>query len=293
MRGIILAGGSGTRLYPVTKSVSKQLLNVYDKPMIYYPLSVLMMAGIRDILIITTEKDQVQFKTLLGDGRDFGINISYTIQPSPDGLAQAFILGKEFIGDDASVMILGDNIFYGSGLDLELKRAVLNAYDGYATIFGYQVKDPERFGIMEVDNDKKVIGVEEKPKYPKSDFAITGLYFYPKGVSEKAINVKPSLRGELEITTLNDMYLKEQKLKACLLDDGYVWFDTGTFDSMKDAIDFVSSIQKNKDKVICCPEVIAYNNGWLSYDQVDASFRLMEKNSYGQYLKKILINNRK
>lgn len=292
MKGIILAGGSGTRLYPITKGVSKQLLNVYDKPMIYYPLSVLMLAGIRDILIITTPKDQAQFKELLGDGSELGVNISYTVQPSPDGLAQAFLLGEEFIDGEESAMILGDNIFYGSGLELELKRAVENAYNGYATIFGYQVKDPERFGIMEVDKEKRVLSVEEKPKNPKSDFAITGLYFYPKGVSKKAIMVKPSLRGELEITTLNDMYLQDGKLKACLLNDGYAWFDTGTFDSMKDAIDFVSSVQNNKDKVICCPEVIAYQNGWLDDDELEKSATLMQKNSYGQYLKKVLVNKK-
>ena len=288
MKGIILAGGSGTRLYPITKATSKQLLNVYDKPMVYYPLSVLMQAGIRDVLVITTPEDQVHFKRLLGDGGDLGINIAYTVQPSPDGLAQAFILGEEFIGDEACAMVLGDNIFYGSGLREKLKQAVENTYDGYATIFGYQVKDPERFGIMEVDKNRNVLSVEEKPLHPKSDYAITGLYFYPKGVSAKAKEVKPSARGELEITTLNDMYLQEGNLKAGLLNDGYTWFDTGTFDSMKDAIDFVSSIQKNKDKVICCPEVIAYKNGWLSDEQLEDSATLMGKNSYGQYLKKIL-----
>lgn len=291
MKGIILAGGSGTRLYPITKATSKQLLNVYDKPMIYYPLSVLMQAGIRDILVITTPDDQEHFKRLLGDGFDLGVNITYTVQPSPDGLAQAFILGKKFIDDEACAMVLGDNIFYGSGLEQELRQAVENANHGYATIFGYQVKDPERFGIMEVDKSHNVLSVEEKPLHPKSDYAITGLYFYPKGVSEKASEVKPSARGELEITTLNDMYLREGDLKACLLNDGYTWFDTGTFDSMKDAIDFVSSVQKNKDKVVCCPEVIAYRNGWLSDEQLEYSATLMGKNSYGQYLRKIL--NRK
>ena len=211
MKGIILAGGSGTRLYPITKAVSKQLLDVYDKPMIYYPLSVLMQAGIKDILVITTPSDQEQFIRLLGNGNELGVNISYTIQPSPDGLAQAFILGKEFIGDDECAMVLGDNIFYGSGLEKKLKQAVENTKTGYATIFGYQVKDPERFGIMEVDSNKNVISVEEKPLKPKSDYAITGLYFYPKGVSEMASEVTPSARGELEITTLNDMYLKKKK----------------------------------------------------------------------------------
>lgn len=287
MKGIILAGGAGTRLYPITKATSKQLLNVYDKPMIYYPLSVLMQAGIKDILVITTPQDQERFKELLSDGSELGINISYTIQPSPDGLAQAFILGEDFIGDDECAMILGDNIFYGSGLEKELQQAVKNAKEGYATIFGYQVKDPQRFGIMEVDEHHNVISVEEKPLQPKSDFAITGLYFYPKGVSQKAKEVTPSKRGELEITTLNDMYLQEGKLKAGLLNDGYTWFDTGTFDSMKEAIDFVSSIQKNKDKVICCPEAIAYQNGWLTKEELEKAANIMSKNSYGQYLSKL------
>lgn len=288
MKGIILAGGSGTRLYPITKGVSKQLLNVYDKPMIYYPLSVLMQAGIKDILVITTKEDQENFKRVLGDGSKFGINLNYIIQPSPDGLAQAFILGEEFIGDDSCAMVLGDNIFYGNGLEDVLKEASNNAQDGYATIFGYQVKDPQRFGIMEIDKNNNVISVEEKPTNPKSDYAITGLYFYPKGVSEKASQVKPSKRGELEITTLNDMYLQDGTLKACLLNDGYAWFDTGTFDSMKDAIDFVSSVQKNKDKVVCCPEAIAYNNGWLTDEQLENSANIMQKNSYGKYLSKLL-----
>ena len=288
MKGIILAGGAGTRLYPITKATSKQLLNVYDKPMIYYPLSVLMQAGIKDILVITTPQDQERFKELLSDGSELGINISYTIQPSPDGLAQAFILGEEFIGDDECAMILGDNIFYGSGLEKELDQAVKNTKEGYATIFGYQVKDPQRFGIMEVDKNHNVISVEEKPENPKSDFAITGLYFYPKGVSQKAKQVTPSARGELEITTLNDMYLQEGQLKAALLNDGYTWFDTGTFDSMKEAIDFVSSIQKNKDKVICCPEAIAYQNDWLTKEELEKTANIMSKNSYGKYLKKVI-----
>lgn len=288
MKGIILAGGSGTRLYPITKATSKQLLNVYDKPMIYYPLSVLMQAGIRDILVITTPQDQEKFQNLLGDGSDLGVRITYTVQPSPDGLAQAFLLGEQFIGEDACAMVLGDNIFYGSGLEKKLVQAVQNAYDGYATIFGYQVRDPERFGILEIDEHQNVVSVEEKPEHPKSDFAITGLYFYPKGVSKLAKNVKPSTRGELEITTLNDIYLKEEKLKACLLGDGYTWFDTGTFDSMKDAIDYVSSIQNNRDIVICCPEAIAYQKGWLTREQLSQSAELMKKNSYGKYLKKIL-----
>lgn len=295
MKGIILAGGSGTRLYPMTKATSKQLLNIYDKPMIYYPLSVLMEAGIKDILVITTPKDQESFEGLLGSGEELGINISYTVQPSPDGLAQAFILGEKFIGEEPCAMVLGDNIFYGSGLDYELEQAVKNAYDGKATIFGYQVKDPERFGIMEVDDEGNVLSVEEKPQKPKSDYAITGLYFYPKGVSKKAKEVTPSARGELEITTLNDMYLKEENLMARQLNDGYTWFDTGTFDSMKDAIDYVSSIQKNRDKVICCPEAIAFEKGWLTKEQLSESAKIMSKNSYGQYLSKLVEkeNNKK
>lgn len=288
MKGIILAGGSGTRLYPITKAVSKQLLNVYDKPMIYYPLSTLMQAGIKDILLITTPIDQEGFKRLLGDGSEFGVNITYAVQPSPDGLAQAFIIGREFIGSDACAMVLGDNIFYGNGFEDLLINASNNANDGYATIFGVHVKDPERFGIMEIDNNKNVLSVEEKPLLPKSDLAITGLYFYPKGVSDKASMVKPSKRNELEITSLIDMYLEEGKLKACLLGEGYTWFDTGTEESMADATAMIRSIQNNKDKVICCPEVIAYNQGWLSKEKLEASACEMKKNKYGKYLKKVL-----
>ena len=292
MKGIILAGGSGTRLYPITEGTSKQLVPVYDKPMIYYPLSVLMQAGIRDILVITTSENQDNFKRVLGDGSKFGINLSYIIQPSPDGLAQAFILGEEFIGSDACAMVLGDNIFYGNGLEDVLKEAVKNAHDGYATIFGYQVKDPERFGIMEIDSNNNVVSVEEKPAHPKSDFAITGLYFYPKGVSALAKEVKPSKRGELEITTLNDMYLQKDILKAGLLGDGYTWFDTGTFDSLLDASNMVRSIQNNKDKVICCPEIIAYHNEWLNEQELEKRAELLQKNSYGKYLKKVLEKRR-
>ena len=288
MKGIILAGGSGTRLYPITKATSKRLLIVYDKPMVYYPLSVLMQAGIRDILVITTPKDQERFEELLGDGSDLGVNISYTVQPSPDGLAQAFILGEEFIGNEPCAMVLGDNIFYGNGLEDLLKEATNNAFLGYATIFGYQVRDPERFGIMEIDDECNVISVEEKPEHPKSDHAITGLYFYPSGVSKMASQVKPSKRGELEITTLNDMYLQEQKLKACLMGEGYTWFDTGT-----DAADMIRSIQNNKDRIICCPEVIAYNNGWLSDEKMEKSADLMSKNKYGKYLKRVLEKGKK
>ena len=296
MKGIILAGGSGTRLYPITEGQSKQLANIYDKPMIYYPLSVLMEANIKDILIITTKEDSENFKRVLGDGSKFGVNLTYTIQPSPDGLAQAFILGEKFIGDDACAMVLGDNIFYGSGLSDILKNGVDNALDGYATIFGYQVKDPERFGIMEISESESgtyVLSVEEKPEHPKSDYAITGLYFYPKGVSQLAKEVKPSARGELEITTLNDMYLKSNLLKACLLGDGYTWFDTGTFDSLLDASNMIRSIQNNRDNVICCPEAIAYEKGWLSDELMDERANLMRKNSYGRYLKKVLEKGRK
>ena len=292
MKGIILAGGSGTRLYPITEGTSKQLVPVYDKPMIYYPLSVLMEAGIRDILIITTPEDQGSFKRLLGDGSRLGINLNYTIQPSPDGLAQAFILGREFIGNSACAMVLGDNIFYGSGLTGLLQEAKKNAIDGSATIFGYQVKDPERFGIMEFneldDGTAQVISVEEKPEHPKSDYAITGLYFYPKGVSDLASKIKPSARGELEITTLNDMYLQQENLKACLLGDGYTWFDTGTFDSLIDASNMIRTIQNNRDKVICCPEAIAYSNNWISKDEVKGRAELLKKNTYGKYLNKMI-----
>ena len=287
VKGIILAGGTGTRLYPITEATSKQLVPVYDKPMIFYPLSVLMQAGIRDILVITTKEDQQGFIRLLGDGHQFGISISYIIQPSPDGLAQAFILGEDFIGDNPCAMVLGDNIYYGNGLEKELQKAVNNAENGYATIFGYQVKDPERFGIMEIDMYNNVLSVEEKPKVPKSDYAITGLYFYPKGVSQKAKEVKPSARGELEITSLNDMYLKENKLKASILGEGYTWFDTGTFESLLEASSMIRTIENNKSIVICCPEYIGYTNGWLSLDSFSKRAILLNKNSYGNYLMKV------
>ena len=284
IKGIILAGGTGTRLYPITEATSKQLLPIYDKPMIYYPLSVLMQAGIKDILIITTKEDQDNFKRLLKDGHQFGINLSYIIQPSPDGLAQAFILGKEFIGDNPCAMILGDNIYYGNGLEKELKKATDNASNGYATIFGYKVKDPERFGIMEIDKYNNVLSVEEKPLYPKSDYAITGLYFYPKGVSDIAKTVKPSARGELEITSLNDIYLKNKLLKSSILGEGYTWFDTGTFESLLDASNMIRTIENNKDSVICCPEIIAYDNNWISKEELLERGKLLSKNSYGKYL---------
>ena len=287
IKGIILAGGSGTRLYPITEASSKQLLPVYDKPMIYYPLSVLMQAGIKDILIITTKEDQPCFKRLLKDGSQFGINLSYIIQSSPDGLAQAFILGEEFIGDNPCAMILGDNIYYGNGMERELSRAVTNAIEGYATIFGYKVRDPERFGIMEIDERQNVLSVEEKPTEPKSDYAITGLYFYPKGVSKIAKKVKPSARGELEITTLNDMYLQNKKLKSSILGEGYTWFDTGTFESLLEASNMIRTIENNKDVVICCPEAIAYKNKWINKEKLEIRGDLLKKNSYGTYLLKL------
>ena len=284
VKGIILAGGTGTRLYPLTTSVSKQLLPVYDKPMIYYPLSVLMQARIKDILIITTKEDQENFKKLLRDGSNLGINISYAIQEKPNGLAEAFILGEKFINDNPCAMILGDNIYYGSGLEKELNKAIENVDKGYANIFGYKVKDPNRFGIMELDEYNNVLSVEEKPKKPKSDYAITGLYFYPKGVSKLAKTIKPSERNELEITSLNDIYLNKNKLKANILNEGYTWFDTGTFDSLQDASNMIRSIEKNKDIVICCPEVIAYNNKWISIEKLVESAKIQSKNSYGEYL---------
>ncbi len=288
MKGIILAGGSGTRLYPITEGISKQLMPVYDKPMIYYPLATLMLAGIKEVLVITTPEDQASFQKLLRDGSQFGIHISYTVQPSPDGLAQAFILGEEFIGDDACAMVLGDNIFYGNGFNELLENATENAKHGKATIFGNQVKDPERFGIMELDADNNVLSVEEKPTHPKSNYAITGLYFYPKGIPAKARMVKPSARGELEITTLNDMYLQDGNLKAELLGEGFTWFDTGTFDSQLDAANMIRTIENNKDKVICCPEQIAYYRGWITKEQLEERAELLKKNSYGKYLKKVI-----
>lgn len=287
VKGIILAGGTGSRLFPITEGISKQLVPVYDKPMIFYPLSVLMQAGIRDILIITTLEDQKNFKKLLKDGKDFGIDITYVVQPSPDGLAQAFILGEEFIGDNPCAMILGDNIYYGNGLEKELSKAIDNANDGYATIFGYKVKDPERFGIMEIDEYNNVLSVEEKPQSPKSDYAITGLYFYPKGVASVAKTIKPSARGELEITSLNDYYLQEGKLKSSILGDGYTWFDTGTFGSLLDASNMIRTLEKNKDIVVCCPEIISYNQGWISTSELSKRAILMNKNSYGKYLMKV------
>ena len=284
MKGIILAGGTGTRLFPITEATSKQLVPVYDKPMIYYPLSVLMQAGIKDILIITTKEDQENFKRLLKDGSQFGINISYIIQPSPDGLAQAFILGEEFIGDSPSAMVLGDNIYYGNGLEKELKKAVENANNGYATIFGYKVKDPERFGIMEIDSNNNVLSVEEKPEHPKSDYAITGLYFYPKGVSAIAKTLKPSARGELEITSLNNIYLSQKRLHVTTLGRGYSWLDTGTHESLIEASDYIKMLEEHQGLKVCCPEEIAYKNGWISKETLLEQGHLLEKNQYGKHL---------
>ena len=287
MKGIILAGGAGTRLYPLTMVTSKQLLPVYDKPMIYYPLSTLMLAGIKDILIISTPTDLPYFECLLGDGHQFGISLSYKEQASPDGLAQAFIIGEEFIRDDLCSMILGDNIFYGSGLSIFLRQAVMNAEYGFATIFGYYVNDPGRFGIMEFDKDWNILSVEEKPKHPKSNYAITGLYFYDERVVEFAKKVKPSSRGELEITALNDMYLKDGTLKGQVLGRGYAWLDAGTIDSLLDASTFVQMIEKRQGVKISAPEEIAYRNGWITLDALLESANRYGKSPYGEHLRKV------
>ena len=285
MRGIILAGGSGTRLYPLTLGTSKQMLPVYDKPMIYYPLSTLMQAGIKDILVISTPADLPNFERLLGDGSQFGINLSYKVQPSPDGLAQAFILGEEFIGGEACAMVLGDNIFYGSGFGEKLREAVANAEEnGRATVFGYHVMDPERFGVVEFDENWHAVSIEEKPKEPKSNYAVTGLYFYPAGVAEMAKKVEPSDRGELEITTLNEDYLKEGLLDVQLLGRGSAWLDTGTMESLADASDYVRVIQKRQGIQIAAPEEVAYKNGWISREALLESAEKYKKSSYGQHL---------
>lgn len=291
MKGIILAGGSGTRLYPLTIVTSKQLLPVYDKPMIYYPLSVLMMAGIRDILIISTPTDLPRMEQLLGDGSKLGIRLSYIVQPSPDGLAQAFILGEHFIGSDACAMVLGDNIFYGAGLIKHLQNSVRRAEeDKKATIYGYFVHDPERFGIVELDKEGNALSIEEKPKNPKSNYCVTGLYFYPSGVSEKAKQVKPSNRGELEITSLNNMYLKEHNLHVTTLGRGYSWLDTGTHESLVEASDYIKILEDHQGLKVCCPEEIAFKNGWISREVLIEQGELMQKNQYGQHLLNVAYN---
>ncbi|WP_305138530.1 glucose-1-phosphate thymidylyltransferase RfbA [Dubosiella newyorkensis] len=286
MKGIILAGGSGTRLYPLTKVTSKQLLPIYDKPMIYYPMSILMQAGIRDILIISTPEDLPRFEELLGDGHQFGVHLSYKVQPSPDGLAQAFILGEEFIGDDSVAMILGDNIFNGHGLTKRLRAAAQK--ENGATVFGYYVEDPERFGVVEFDENGKAISLEEKPTEPKSNYAVTGLYFYDNNVVDYAKNLKPSPRGELEITDLNKIYLEKGNLNVTLLGDGFTWLDTGTHESLVDATNFVKTMEDHQHRKIACLEEIAYDNGWIDLDQLKETYEIYKKNQYGTYLKKIM-----
>lgn len=284
MKGIILAGGSGTRLYPITKGVSKQLLPVFDKPMIYYPLSVLMLAGISEILVITTPQDAPNFKALLGDGSNFGLNLSYCVQPSPDGLAQAFILGEKFIGESPACLVLGDNIFYGGGLTPLLKNGVKSAQQGFATIFGYKVRDPQRYGIAEFNANGEVIGLEEKPAVPKSDYAVTGLYFYPSGVSELATQIRPSARGELEITSLNELYLRRGKLRCEVMGRGFAWLDTGTHDSLLEASSFIQTLQKRQNLKIACLEEIAYEQGWIDENKLRTIAKGLNKNEYGEYL---------
>ncbi len=288
MKGIILAGGSGTRLYPLTRVTSKQLLPIYDKPMIYYPMSVLMTAGIRDILIISTPADTPRFQELLGDGHQFGVHLTYKVQPSPDGLAQAFILGEEFIGDDCVAMILGDNIFTGQGLSKRLRTAVETAQEGAATVFGYYVDDPERFGIVEFDDNGKAISIEEKPAKPKSNYCVTGLYFYDNKVVEYAKGLKPSARGELEITDLNRIYLEAGTLNVELLGQGFTWLDTGTHESLVEATNFVKTIEDHQHRKIACLEEIAYHHGWITKEEVLEVYEVLKKNQYGRYLKDVL-----
>ena len=287
MKGIILAGGEGSRLYPLTIATGKQLMPVYDKPMIYYPLSTLMLAGIQDILLISTPEDEIRFREMLGDGSQFGIRLSYAVQAEPRGLADAFLVGEAFVGSDACALILGDNIFYGSGLSEMLQTAAQKAQEGRATVFGYYVNDPERFGIMEFDEEWNVLSVEEKPECPKSNYCVTGLYFYPGDVVKKAKEIKPSMRGELEITSLNEMYLKEHRLKAQILGRGFAWRDTGTIDSLLEAGVFVQMIEKQQGVLISAPEEIAYRKGWISKEELLTAAEKYGKSSYGQHLKKV------
>ena len=288
MKGIVLAGGSGTRLYPITKGISKQLLPIFNKPMVYYPISALMLAGIRDILIISTPEDLPGFKRMLGDGSDYGVNFEYAEQPSPDGLAQAFIIGEEFIGDESVCLVLGDNIFYGQGFPNMLRNAVKDAENNKATVFGYYVNDPERYGVADFDKDGKVLSIEEKPANPKSNYAVVGLYFYPNSVVDIAKNIKPSARGELEITTVNQEYLKNEDLKVQIYGRGFAWLDTGTHDSLSEASLFVEVLEKRQGLKISCLEEIAWRNGWINDDQLLAIAEPMHKNSYGQYLQKLV-----
>ena len=289
MKGIVLAGGSGTRLYPITKGISKQLIPIFDKPMVYYPISVLMLAGIREILIISTPQDLPGFKRLLGDGSDYGVDFSYAEQPSPDGLAQAFIIGEEFIGNDCVAMVLGDNIFFGHGLKKRLRAAVRNAKNGAgATVFGYYVDDPERFGIVEFDSEGHAISIEEKPAHPKSNYCVTGLYFYDNRVVEYAKNLKPSPRGELEITDLNRIYLEQGDLNVELLGQGFTWLDTGTHESLVEATNFIMTVENHQNRKIGCLEDIAYINGWITREQMEATIEIYKKNQYGRYLQDVL-----
>ena len=294
MKGIVLAGGSGTRLYPITKGISKQLIPIFDKPMIYYPISALMLAGIRDILIISTPYDLPGFRRLLGTGEELGVRFEYAEQPSPDGLAQAFIIGEKFIGDDCACLVLGDNIFYGSGFTGLLRQSVENAEKhGLATVFGYYVNDPERYGVAEFDTDGNCLSIEEKPEHPKSNYAVVGLYFYPNSVVDIAKNIKPSARGELEITTVNQEYLAQQKLKVQTLQRGFAWLDTGTHDSLAEASTFIEVIEKRQGLKVACLESIGYENGWLTADDIRRVAQPMAKNQYGQYLLKMILGSEK